>query len=119
SATVTEPLSITPIEIDGRASRLTILVEGMPATTYPFRLRFTHQNLDNPSEEIDDTYVEMSATTDAEGIAEIEYDIEQPAPDHSTCYAGVEANAYQFRFKRPRVGSGKCYRLTWVERLYD
>lgn len=119
SATVTEPLSITPIEIVGRASRLTILVEGLPATTYSFRLRLSHQNLDNPSEEIEDTYVELSATTDSEGIAEIEYDIEQPAPGRSTCYAGVEADAYQFRFKRPRVGSGKCYRLTWVERLYD
>lgn len=119
SATLTTPESIDSISMTGTAVRLKITVEGLPETSYPLRLRFSHTNLADPGEEIDDTLEELEVTTDEAGIAEVEYDIPQPAPDHRTCFVRVESDAYQFRFKAPRVGSGKCYKLKWYERVYD
>ncbi len=119
SQSLTSPESTDSISKTGQAVTLEIAVEGAPSTTYTIRLRFSNENMSDPLEEIDDTLEEIEVTIDSEGLAELEYIIEEPAVGYRRCFVRAESDSYQFRFPTHRVRNGACYRLSWFERIYD
>lgn len=119
SQAITSPESTAALSKTGRAVTLQISVEGAPSTTYTIRLRFSNANLSDPSEENDDTIEEIEVTTDEDGVAELEYDVEDPAVGYQRCFVRAETDSYQFKFRAPLVNGGECYKITWAERVYD
>lgn len=96
-----------------QSSTGTFTVTGSPSTSYTIRIFTVSYPTDDSTTKILD-FEDVTVTTDSEGSAEFEYQLPDPAAEHTVCFAGATPLTYQFRFKIPLSG---CYGLSWIERV--
>lgn len=98
-----------------QSSTGTFTVTGLPSTSYTIRIyTVSYPTADSSSKTLD--YEDITVTTDGTGEAEFEYQLPDPAAEHTVCFSWATPLTYKFRFEIPYRA---CYKIQWLERLYD
>lgn len=100
-----------------QSSTGTFTVTGLPSTTYTIRIyRVSYPTEDETDKTL--SYDDIIVTTDGDGEAGFEYQLPDPSPEYTVCFAGATplTFSYYLRFEIPYRA---CYKIQWLERVYD
>ena len=89
-ATDTTPGGDGQIEFEPSTSIiLPVSITGAPFRSYVLRFTF-HNYIHSTNTPLADSTEDITISTDASGVGEVDYQIEQPSPDRRRCYASLE-----------------------------